>query len=74
MKLLKSWLYNRSNKKAASISEEIANQTITLNSAGKTFNIAGLNTSYAISKNEELLNRFKKKYYFRKSIWFLLKK
>ncbi|MEZ4694285.1 MAG: hypothetical protein R2837_09925 [Aliarcobacter sp.] len=32
----------------ASISKEIANQTITLNSAGKTFNIAGLNTAYAI--------------------------
>ena len=44
----------------ASISKEIANQTITLNSAGKTFNIAGLNTAYAISKNEELLKRFKK--------------
>ncbi|MGA1941406.1 MalY/PatB family protein [Arcobacter sp. YIC-310] len=44
----------------ASISEKIANITITLNSAGKTFNIAGLNTSYAISKNKELLNKFKK--------------
>lgn len=44
----------------ASINDEIANITITLNSAGKTFNIAGLNTSYAISKNEELLNKFKK--------------
>lgn len=44
----------------ASISQKIANQTITLNSAGKTFNIAGLNTAYAISKNEELLKKFKK--------------
>lgn len=44
----------------ASISKEIANQTITLNSAGKTFNIAGLNTAYAISKNEEILKKFKK--------------
>lgn len=43
----------------ASISEEIAKITITLNSAGKTFNIAGLNTSYVISKNKELLNKFK---------------
>jgi len=43
----------------ASISEEIANITITLNSAGKTFNIAGLNCAYAISKNNELLDRFK---------------
>lgn len=44
----------------ASISKEIANQTITLNSAGKTFNIAGLNCAYAISKNEEILDKFKK--------------
>ena len=44
----------------ASINERIAMQTITLNSAGKTFNIAGLNCAYAISKNEELLNKFKK--------------
>ncbi|RXI34940.1 aminotransferase [Arcobacter defluvii] len=44
----------------ASISKEIANQTITLNSPGKTFNIAGLNCAYAISKNEEILNKFKK--------------
>ena len=43
----------------ASISEEIANITITLNSAGKTFNIAGLNCAYAISKNNSILNRFK---------------
>ena len=44
----------------ASISKEIANQTITLNSAGKTFNIAGLNCAYAISKNKDILNKFKK--------------
>lgn len=44
----------------ASISKEIANQTITLNSAGKTFNIAGLNCAYAISKNKEILDKFKK--------------
>jgi len=44
----------------ASISQEIALQTITLNSAGKTFNIAGLNCAYAISKNSDLLNKFKK--------------
>lgn len=43
----------------ASISKEIANQTITLNSAGKTFNIAGLNCAYAVSKNEEILEKFK---------------
>ena len=44
----------------ASISSKIANQTITLNSAGKTFNIAGLNCAYAISKNSNLLDKFKK--------------
>ncbi|MFW2581499.1 MalY/PatB family protein [Aliarcobacter butzleri] len=44
----------------ASISKEIANQTITLNSAGKTFNIAGLNCAYAVSKNAEFLEKFKK--------------
>lgn len=44
----------------ASISKKISNQTLTLNSAGKTFNIAGLNCAYAISKNEDLLNKFKK--------------
>ncbi|MCT7573836.1 PatB family C-S lyase [Aliarcobacter butzleri] len=44
----------------ASISKEIANQTITLNSAGKTFNIAGLNCAYAVSKNAEILEKFKK--------------
>ena len=44
----------------ASISEKIAMQTLTLNSAGKTFNIAGLNSAYVISKNEILLQKFKK--------------
>jgi cystathionine beta-lyase len=43
----------------ASISEKIASITLTLNSAGKTFNIAGLNCAYAISKNTKLLCRFK---------------
>ncbi|XPV83202.1 MAG: aminotransferase class I/II-fold pyridoxal phosphate-dependent enzyme [Halarcobacter sp.] len=32
----------------ASLSKEISNITLTLNSAGKTFNIAGLNCSYSI--------------------------
>lgn len=44
----------------ASISQKIANITITLNSAGKTFNIAGLNCAYAISKNKDILDSFKK--------------
>lgn len=44
----------------ASISKEISNITLTLNSPGKTFNIAGLNCAYAISENKELLEKFKK--------------
>jgi len=44
----------------ASINNKIANITLTLNSAGKTFNIAGLNTAYAISKNGDILKKFKK--------------
>jgi cysteine-S-conjugate beta-lyase len=44
----------------ASISKEISNITLTLNSAGKTFNIAGLNCSYAISENKEILEKFEK--------------
>lgn len=43
----------------SSISEKIAQITITLNSAGKTFNIAGLNCAYAISKNKNILDNFK---------------
>ena len=42
----------------ASISEEISNITLTLNSPGKTFNIAGLNCAYAISENKEILKKF----------------
>lgn len=42
----------------ASISEEIADITLTLNSAGKTFNIAGLNCGYAICKNEKMKKIF----------------
>lgn len=43
----------------ASISNEIAEITITLNSAGKTFNIAGLNCAYVISQNDLILEKFK---------------
>lgn len=42
----------------ASISEEIADITLTLNSAGKTFNIAGLNCGYAICHNKKMKNAF----------------
>lgn len=42
----------------ASISKAISDITITLNAAGKTFNVAGLNCSYAICENEEMLTRY----------------
>jgi len=44
----------------ASISEEIANITLTLNSPSKTFNLAGLNSSYAICSNRIMYQNFKK--------------
>jgi cysteine-S-conjugate beta-lyase len=44
----------------ASLSEEIANQTITCLAPSKTFNIAGLATSITIIANRDLNNRFKK--------------
>ncbi|WP_044417326.1 MalY/PatB family protein [Halarcobacter anaerophilus] len=42
----------------ASISEEIADHTLTLNSPGKTFNTAGLNCAYAICKNKSIMKKF----------------
>jgi len=42
----------------ASLSPEIANRTITLMAASKTYNIAGLKTAYAIMPNAELRQRF----------------
>lgn len=42
----------------ASLSNAISNRTITLNSAGKTFNIAGLNCAYAICENEKMKKSF----------------
>lgn len=44
----------------ASISDKISNITITLNSAGKTFNIAGLNCAYAICSNKQMKDDFDK--------------
>lgn len=41
----------------ADFSEDLAQSCITLNSPGKTFNIAGLNTSYAIIANAGLRKR-----------------
>jgi cystathionine beta-lyase len=42
----------------ASLSKDVSNITLTLNSAGKTFNIAGLNCAYAICENEEMKKTF----------------
>jgi len=42
----------------ASLGPELAACTLTLNSPGKTFNIAGLNTAYAITPDPDLRARF----------------
>ena len=42
----------------ASISDAIANITITLGAPSKTFNVAGLNTAYALIKNPSLRRKF----------------
>lgn len=42
----------------ASISNEFAQHSITCNSASKTFNLAGLQTSYIIIPNEELFKKY----------------
>lgn len=42
----------------AALSPEVANRTITLMAASKTYNIAGLKTAYAIIPNAELRHRF----------------
>lgn len=42
----------------ASLSEKISNITLTLNSAGKTFNLAGLNCAYAICENKKMKKAF----------------
>lgn len=42
----------------ASISNSISDITLTLNSAGKTFNIAGLNCAYSICSNKKMKDKF----------------
>src|SRR5699024_5763130 len=44
----------------ASLSEEIAEQAITLMSPSKTFNLAGLQASYMITKNKKIRNKLNK--------------
>jgi cystathionine beta-lyase len=41
----------------ASLSEEISNQVVTLMAASKTFNFAGLNTSYFIASDRKLFRK-----------------
>lgn len=43
----------------ASLSPEIANNTMTFMAASKTFNIAGLSTSYIICSNAEMLEKYR---------------
>ena len=47
-----------SHTPAAKISREVSAITVTLNAPSKTFNIAGLNTAYAIIENDSLRRRF----------------
>jgi len=42
----------------ASISENIANITLTCMAPSKTFNLAGLSTAYVIASNKEILNKY----------------
>lgn len=42
----------------ASLSKEISDITLTLNAAGKTFNIAGLNCAYAVCSNASMKKAF----------------
>lgn len=44
----------------AAINEEFAQNSLTFMAASKTFNIAGLNTSYVISANAKLLRAYRK--------------
>jgi cystathionine beta-lyase len=44
----------------ASLSKEIERQTLTLMAPSKTFNIAGMNSSYVFSANQEMLGQFSK--------------
>ncbi len=50
---------NHKHISIASLSEELANNTITLIAPSKTFNIAGLTTSIAIITNKKLYDDFK---------------
>ena len=53
-------LFGNHHSPLASLSTEVANRTITLNAASKTFNIAGFSTSYVIIPNAVLMAQFRK--------------
>ncbi len=53
-------LEGRQHVPLASLSDEIAMQTITCNAPSKTFNLAGLATSYLIIPNKILMERYNK--------------
>lgn len=50
-------LFGHVHKPLASLSKELANITLTCMAPSKTFNLAGLGTSYMISENSDLLRR-----------------
>ncbi len=54
MKFTMIWVFNpHRHIPIASLSQEIDNITITCHSASKTFNLAGLSTAYAFTRNQE---------------------
>ena len=53
-------LYNNNHTVMASVSEEIAQNTITAMAPSKTFNIAGMLNSLIISESKELFDKFHK--------------
>jgi len=53
-------LYDNKHTPLASISKELADITVTTMAPSKTFNLAGLSTSYVIASNPELLKKYNK--------------
>jgi cystathionine beta-lyase len=54
-------LFDHNHIPLATISEELANNSITCMAPSKTFNIAGLNTSYIICPNKKIINAMRRK-------------
>lgn len=53
-------LYENKHTPLASISKELADITVTTMAPSKTFNLAGLSTSYVIASNPDLLKKYNK--------------